>query len=272
MSDQDEDRVAKWLRKSGFPLEMRLAAEWEKAGFDVSQSVYYVDPETATARETDIVASKDNLTKDAWLRFFCVVECKSGREPWVLFSRRGASPNPRSRIQSLAVSPLTAPYLSRISSRSDIAALPIFTSTMRPAYGMVQASSDTRDHAYAALMSVSKAAAVLLEQLGQNSEGEESFELVWPLIVTEAPLFEAQLSADGEVAIQSVKRGTLMWRHPTAGRGIRAIDVVHSDAAADFIGEIKTAVDLILWNTEGEASKAITKRREHAAKLRPPTA
>ena len=251
---------------------MRVAAEWEKAGFDVSQSVYYVDPDTATVRETDIVATKENLTDDAWLRCFCVVECKSGREPWVLFPRRGAPPNARSRVQNLAVSPLTAPYLSRISSRLDVAGLPIFASPTRPAYGMVQASSDARDHAYAAMMSVSKAASVLLEQLHQSSDAEGSLELVWPLIVTEAPLFEAELSAAGEISVQPIERGTLMWRHPTAGRGIRAIDVIHSDAAARFIEDVKSAVDLILWNTKTEASSAMEKRRELAAKLQRPTA
>lgn len=262
MTDNPKGQVAAYLKKSGFPLEMRVAGEWEKAGFDVSQGVYYLDPETATARETDIVATKENLTNHAWLRFFAVVECKSSREPWVLFPRRGPPLKPRPRIQAISVGPLTGPYLSRISSRSDIAGLAVFMSEQRPAYGMVQARSDKPDQAYSALMSVSKSAAALLQELMSSSEVEESLELVWPMIITEAPLFEAELSTSGDLNIEPIKRGTLMWRHPTAGRGIRAIDVVHADAVASFISEVKQAVDLIFYNTEVEASRSMAKRRE----------
>ena len=273
MTDDLRDKVASWLTQSGFPLEMRLAAEWERAEFDVSQSVYYVDPETATARETDIVASKENVASDAYLRFFCVVECKSGREaPWVLFPRRGLPLNPPSRILALAAPRLTRAYLVRISRRLDITSLAAFTSTHPPAYGMVQAIREKPDHAYTALMSVSKASAALLEEVSRNPPGDDSLEIVWPIVVTEAPLFEAQLSASGQLKIERVERGTVMWRHPTAGRGISAIEVVHAEAAAAFIGEVKTAVDLILWNTDAESSSTIAKRRENAAKLGKPTA
>jgi hypothetical protein len=133
---------------------------------------------------------------------------------------------------------------------------------------MVQAGSAKTDHAYAAVMSVSKATSAVLEQMGSD---EDSFELIWPVIVTEAPLFEAQLSASGELDVQPVDRATFLWRHPAAGRWATAIDVVHADAAATLIQEIKDAVDLILWNTSSEASQALAKRKELAAKLRQPT-
>jgi hypothetical protein len=266
MSSDSKGLVINWLKKSGFPLEMRIAAEWEKADFAVSQGVYYIDPESDKARETDIIASKENVSSDAWLRFFCIVECKSSHDPRVMFPRRGLPLEPAARIRHLAVSRLSSPYLSRIARRSDIAALPIFAETRRPAYGMVRTNSEKQDDAYAAVMTVSKATSVVLGQV--SSESEDSFELLWPLIVTEAPLFEAQLSATGDINVEQIERGTLVWRHPIARQGVAAIDVVRADAAATFIQQVKDAVELILWNTAAEASQALARRKELAAKVR----
>src|SRR5688572_7290281 len=86
MTQTPYDRVATWLHRTGFPFEMRIAAAWERAGFDITQSVYYLDPESSAAREADILASRENLTESAWLRLTCIVECKAREDSgWVLF-------------------------------------------------------------------------------------------------------------------------------------------------------------------------------------------
>lgn len=261
MGDLTES-VAAWLTKSGFPLELRVAAEWQRAGFDVTQSVYYIDPETSAARETDVIASRDNLTEDSWLRWFFVVECKSGRDaPWVMFPRRGPPLEPKYRILMLPASVRTRPYLARIARRSDVRALAAFQSDHSPAYGMVQALREKPDHAYTAMMSVAKAAAAILDDLSSNADIDEAFEIVSPVIITEAPLFEAQLSPNGDIEVQPIERGTLLWRHPIAGKGVATIDIIHADNAPSYIAQMKEASSLILYNTSQEASKALEVRQ-----------
>jgi hypothetical protein len=284
MTQDPRDRVIAWLTRSGFPFEMRIAAAWEDAGFDVAQSVYYVDPESQDAREADIVASRENVMGQGWLRFTIVVECKDRQDAgWVLFPKRGTPIDASTRILMLTAPSSTSPYLSRVARRGDVRALAAFA-PRRPAYAMAQARpvrdkktakgpeadhDDGKDHAYAAVMSVAKAASSLLTKMSQ-SEDDEEFEILWPVIVTESPLYAAQLSPGGSVEVESISECTLSWRHPTA-RGVRAIDVVHASAVDTYIGNVKAAVDLLLFNTTAELSQALAKRiaRRRAQAERP---
>jgi hypothetical protein len=50
------EEVQRWLTGQGFPLEMRTASAFSRAGFEVRQSVLYTDSETAKSREIDILA------------------------------------------------------------------------------------------------------------------------------------------------------------------------------------------------------------------------
>jgi hypothetical protein len=273
MPQDPRERVIAWLNRSGFPFEMRIAAALEQAGFAVAQSVYYIDPESEDAREADILASAESVTGEAFLRFTLVVECKARRDAgWVLFPRRGTPVDASTRVRMLTAPTLASPYLSRIARRADVRALLAF-GPRRPAYAMAQAKpvrergqprsaedeeDDGKDHAYAAMMSVAKATSFLLSQVSQNDEDDE-FEALWPVITTESPLYEARLTGDGNVDLESVSEGTLSWRHPTA-RGVLAIDVVHASAAEEYIAKAKAAVDLLLYNTSQELSAVAAKR------------
>ena len=55
--DDLSSKVEEWVNKQGYPFEMRVAAAFRKAGFGITQSDYYTDTETGTAREIDVVAS-----------------------------------------------------------------------------------------------------------------------------------------------------------------------------------------------------------------------
>jgi len=44
---------------------------------------------------------------------------------------------------------------------------------------------------------------------GKITEEEETFDIIWPVIITEAPLFEARLSAEGDIVTEPVTRGVL---------------------------------------------------------------
>ena len=83
-------KVAAWLETSGYSLEMRAARGLIAAGFDVVQSEYFQDSDTNKWRETDILAHCETRgTSGGRPIFSLVVECKSGKHPWVLFT----SPN-----------------------------------------------------------------------------------------------------------------------------------------------------------------------------------
>jgi hypothetical protein len=87
MSAPLESRVLGWLKEQGFPLEMEVASMAKAAGFEVSQSDYYIDPDTGEPREIDLVLSLNNLKHGFSLTYNLFVECKSSRDkPWLMFS------------------------------------------------------------------------------------------------------------------------------------------------------------------------------------------
>jgi hypothetical protein len=94
MSNDLEVRIKSWLNKQGFPLEMEVAAMAREAGFNVSQSECYLDPETNVPREIDLILSKGAFTDGdgvGHLSYSLYVECKSSKDkPWLLF----ATPKP----------------------------------------------------------------------------------------------------------------------------------------------------------------------------------
>lgn len=56
MNDSNlHSKVINWLETQGYPLEMTLAKSFSKSGFEIQQPLHFLDPETNTIRETDMV-------------------------------------------------------------------------------------------------------------------------------------------------------------------------------------------------------------------------
>ena len=73
-------KIYDWLNKQGYPLEMEVAKSFQEAEFQVSQSEYYIDPESEDSREVDVVASasKSYFRKVVKIKF--IVECKVSKD------------------------------------------------------------------------------------------------------------------------------------------------------------------------------------------------
>ena len=75
-------KVKEWICTSGFSLEMEAANAFRAAGFDVTQSAIYSDPQTAKGREIDVLARDPDFVGIITISF--VLECKSSTKPWVV--------------------------------------------------------------------------------------------------------------------------------------------------------------------------------------------
>jgi len=71
------NKVIKWLRETGFPLEMEAAATFRNAGFKVRQSGIFRDPESNKGREIYVVASDPDIIGVIDISF--VIECKAAQ-------------------------------------------------------------------------------------------------------------------------------------------------------------------------------------------------
>ena len=56
MTEDLVQKIRNWLDTQGYPLEMKVARCFQKAGFRVSSSEYYLDPDERKPREIDVIA------------------------------------------------------------------------------------------------------------------------------------------------------------------------------------------------------------------------
>jgi len=89
-----EERIRKFLLKSGFPLEISMCQKLEKRKWLVFPNEYYRDSETQMDKEIDIIArgveSDHGVTKidEKLICITLLIECKrKSDKPWVFFLR-----------------------------------------------------------------------------------------------------------------------------------------------------------------------------------------
>jgi len=208
-------KIAEWLKKQGYPLEMEVAQTFRQAGFDVSSSEYYIDRQELKPREIDVLASLSTTIGGVLFQVTYVVECKSAKDsPWICFPSQGSA-----RESSVG-------FLARIATREGRRALielsvnPDVTTTSllglpdRHAYGITNAfKENNKDIPYGALRAARGAAEALVAYSDEMQKSPEKVGYVciaFPLVVTSAPLFTASLGADGELDITAVEHETIL--------------------------------------------------------------
>jgi len=78
-------RIKDWLEKQGQSLEMRVANSFRENGFAVSQFEYFVDQESQTVRQTDVIASIARTIGNSLVTINLIIECKYAKsKPWVI--------------------------------------------------------------------------------------------------------------------------------------------------------------------------------------------
>jgi hypothetical protein len=214
MTDYKE-KVKEWLLKSGYPMEMEIAKGLEEAGFGISQSDYFEDSDTGKWRETDVIAYEQAVGDSCRAIFSLVTECKGAKDkPWVLFTSNDSYP------QSLSVSRRVSneygeSILRVLALKYEVKNSLLFELPKRPGYSLTAAkiNGGNEDAAFHAVNSVCKASLGLAKKLS-NVHGANIIPFVWPVMVINSQLFESYLSSDGELQLEPIEKGLLIWRNP----------------------------------------------------------
>jgi hypothetical protein len=208
--------VQKWLDEQGYPLEMKVASAFRAAGFEVTQAGHYIDPETGKSREIDIVAIAPDII--GITRIYFVLECKSSKKPWILFT----SPEGHHRVFSYALASESARnVIHERFFKPEVSSTELFEGKapiydrlkwMRKdkqiGYAARQAHSDT-DAAYAALLAAIKAGNYILESQ-QRPKGDR-FTFVFPVVVIDAPLLRCHLDDTDQVRLEEIEEGEVYF-------------------------------------------------------------
>ncbi len=248
-NDELRTKVADWLEKSGYPLEMFVADQFRQAGFTVLQGSYYEDSDAP--RESDVIATKQiNLAKtdgNLAMRVHFVAECKTSREkPWVVFLGDPGSWRP---VNTLHRGPgnVRGRAGRMLFTKEDAARFPsVFQ--VSPAYGVVQTLRDSKgsDPSYTALMQACKAAVWVSRQ---QSSGlltrmyNDAVQMAFPIVVIDGSLFSARL-ANGLVDVSEVAMHHVLFDHPDIG--VRTtVAVVTKQALPDYVKQLTQTVEMM---------------------------
>ena len=235
MSDL-EGKIRAWLDEQGYPLEMRVACAFRRAGFRVFQSDYYRDRQSDAFREIDVVASADHRVGTLLIRFQFVIECKSARnKPWLMFCSRDAAIAPPARVAQRTASKLAAAALTRLAQRTEVQDLDLFQIIDPPAYGATQAFTTGNDVVYSALTAVGSAVSARAQDVDDERRLTQRFCMIlFPVVVIEGRLFSCVLQDDATLAIAEAERTTLLWRNPVAREPHTIVSILTDRAMQEF--------------------------------------
>jgi len=225
-----ENKVRAWLDEQGYPLEMRVACAFRRAGFRVRQSDYYRDPTTNAQREIDVVVHIDREIEGRLVRVQFMIECKLSRsKPWLMFCSPDIRLAPPARVAQRTASPTASAVLDGLAQRKEIQDLELFCITEPPAYGATQAFTTGSDAVYTALTGVG--AAVTAEA---KEESQSVHVILFPVVVVEGKLFSCVLKDDTSISVTEISRGTLLWRNPIAGNPHTIVSILSDSCLQDF--------------------------------------
>ncbi len=239
MSDLNA-RIHDWLLGTGFPLEMRAASVFRSVGFEVRQASTYADPQTEKGREIDVFAVDPDIY--GIVEISVVVECKASASPWVALIS-DATLAGYNRLHAMAVSSGAAKsavfeQMVKAQEKAKPRALELGD---RCGYGLRQAFSKDHDPAYAACVNVLKACAAIARD--REAAHAPRLAFAFPVLVVESPIFECELSANGQLSLQEVNSSNILFSAYLPEPVSSCIRVVHSDGLEEAARELKATVD-----------------------------
>ena len=277
-------QVRKWVEEQGYSLEMRVAKRFQENGFAVSQFDHFVDQESHSVRPVDVVATLSEDFGNSRVAIKLFIECKYSAKdkPWVIvvtsdkfdkhafFSRtfKGQHPSNWTKIDSLQ-GRLTARMVQNIERNSALNCFLI----KNPGYVVAEAFKAQGDHAYEAIMQISKCVEA------HDSEAEETykktiqnwepfdyqispthlglfFSIAFPVVIINGQLFESYLAEDNAVEALEIESGTVFvpYRHretnPHSEIILSPVIVVTEKYLDSYVILIKNAFENLLAQTQ----------------------
>lgn len=257
--DSMKSRVRQWLEKTGFGLELEVAAAFRAEGFDVRQASHFIDRDSGKSREIDVVACDPNDMGIVEIGF--IVECKRSTKPWVLLSS-SETLDGYNRVMAVGLLSDRArdAMIQRLGREEAIEMiLPWFKKDSRVAYSLRQAFAE-RDLGYATTVAIAKATDAWVNT--GKSIDHNQLKFGFPLIVTDAPILECFLDASGTVELREIDQGEVLFsgRAPV-GFGA-CIRIISARSISAFAKEAYRVATLLRANLKEEEERMMLSWRQ----------
>jgi hypothetical protein len=238
-----ESKLNEWLKKEGYPLEMKVASAIRKhTNLSIRQGWFYIDPENSTSREIDIVCTATEPRGLSEINF--VFECKGTSKPWVLFTSEEALDS-YNRLTSFGIfSDAARSGVSKELFKSDeksilerMNKIPWLVKDGMVGYSITQSFDGNRDIPYKGILSAVKAALWLKQNsLWQTSE-YRSHAISFPIVVTSSPLFECYLDKSGNNVLNPINHGFVFFNQHIDGFRGTCVSIVSEAYIDEFMKE-----------------------------------
>lgn len=241
MSDSDlRSKVVDWLERTGLPLEMETATEFQKAGFTVAQSSIYADPESERGREIDVVAHARDRT--GMVQIYFAAECKASPNPWVVLETNVKPFAPPVYFFGVGTLIAREAILEDLSSGAR-KLWPFVQAFETGGYALRQAFSKDSDPAYAAVMSAIKASSALAAEPISTTP---RLVFALPVLVVDSPLFECRRSAEGKLTIFPTEMSQFYFTAMIPERTSAVVRVVTKRSLPTFVKLCRSLSDNII--------------------------
>lgn len=228
--DGIENSIKKWLKDTGFPLEMQAAQVFNELGYDVRQSYVVKDIQEDKPREIDVLATYPYELDLGVTKIFCVLECKSSKNPWLVFGGE----NTLSSYNLLHLFAMMSPDALSVIGEKLVADKSLRSSAMfqrspKCGYALRQPFTD-KDTGYTAAMGVLKACRNMIEA---PKSSLPQINIAFPIIVVDTPIFECAYT-EGELTVKQVPHSKFLFSSYIPDFSISRINVVHIDHLDSF--------------------------------------
>ncbi len=255
------EKVTEWVNSQGYPLEMKVSSRLQDTNFLVQQSVHYIDSQTSKSREIDVICTHDEPIGMARIHY--VIECKSAKKPWILFTSKHAVHN---RLSALAITSEKARIVLSEHILELKTSLPWFSKDGRNGYSLAQAFTDGIDTPYEAIVSALKASLFLRHDNENRRSFKPPFFFAFPAVITSAPLFECYLDEDGTMKVQEIQEGFLFFDGEFEDYSGTCLRIVNENAIENFKGDIRDMTEglMKLFQSDIEKELNLLKKQGHS--------
>ncbi len=239
-----EKKISEWLEEQGYPLEMRVARIFSQHGFHVIHSPYFVDTDTDTYRETDLIAVIEKNYGNFTFRTTFVIECKNNlKYPWVGFGSKETRLSKKAFLVQRCSNVQGNRFLEVLfESKFNFDNSILFKVPDIPIYNMAQAFGSNSDAPYSAMSSVSKAT---LAQIKKAYHYMYICEIAMPLIVLGGKFFISYLNENSESELKDCPSSTIIWRNPLVGMPHTIINICTFNNLLELVKKIKSEIEEI---------------------------
>ena len=247
MAENLEDKILKWINKEGYPLEMKASQILRKIGFEVGQSIYYLDNESQDSREIDIVAYKYYKVSNDWVTFSFVIECKSSNDkPWVTFSAKEERLYANDFVIYRDANHWGQEILRGLAVEEKIRNLSLFKLNERTAYSTVRAFSEGADMTFKAIKSVTKATLALVDKGNKTN----SYRFFFPIILIDGRLFDCHLDSHDEQVLTELDGVKLVQSTSNDNKRVSILDIMTLNGFEERMSHYMREIDFIVEEYE----------------------